>query len=137
MAEDKRIIINAKQRVVIEGYITGLKYDAKKEKLFFNLGHVSNSVKQGGRVFTMYLPSFFYNNAATKLSERTHEGMFVEVEGKLRGEKRVLDIEDLYKRGIKKFSYTDYKLIGTHITGAKQVLAEIPLSEAEEESSND
>lgn len=115
------VIINGSNRVMINGYVTGLKYNEDKKRMFFNLGAVSTSIKKPGTMFTMYVPTFFFNNGAAELSKRTYDGMYVEVEAKLRGEDKVIDIEALHAKGIKSIRYTEYKLIGTHLQGAEQI----------------
>jgi len=123
------IVINGKNRVMIEGYVTKLKFDPENKCLKYALGHVSTSVRTPDKYFPMYIDTFFYNKAAEELSKRIYEGMYVETEAKLRGNEKVLNIAELASRGLKHFKYTEYQLIGTHITGALQIKKNIILPE--------
>jgi len=106
------IVINGKNRVMIEGYVTKLKFDPENKCLKYALGHVSTSVRTPDKYFPMYIDTFFYNKAA-----------------ELRGNEKVLNIAELASRGLKHFKYTEYQLIGTHITGALQIKKNIILPE--------
>lgn len=119
--ESSKVIVNGKNRVLIEGYVTQLNYNPEKKNLYYKLGHISTSIKKLGKPFPMYIDCNFRNASAEELSKRIHEGMYVETEAKLRGNPVTLDIQDLAKRGVKFVTYTDYRLIGVHLQGAKQV----------------
>ena len=129
--EKEKIIVNGKNRVIIEGYITKHKFDPDKRILSYELGHISTSVKTTSKYFPMNIPLTFCNDTTEKLSRRTFEGMYVETEAKLRGYSKVLDLHELIGRGLKHYKYTEYQLIGTHLTGAQQIKQTIDLPEAD------
>ncbi len=132
--EKEKIIINGDNRSMLDGYVTNLKYNAEKRKLFFKLVSASTSTKSPGEVFYMNIPVFFYNAGADELSRRVRDGMYAKVEGKLRGEDRVIDIEDFYRRGIKYHRYVEYKIIGTHVKGSENIKVAVALPENTQEA---
>jgi len=111
------VIINGRNRIMIDGYVTELKWDAEKKEMRFRLGHISMSKKKIGKPYTTYIDVQFFSYYAAELARWIFNGMYVEVEAKLRG----------WPRGEKGREYWEYCLIGAHVTPAKQVVASVPI----------
>jgi primosomal replication protein N len=111
------VIVNGGNRSTIFGYVTELKYDANIKELSFWLGHISMSKKKIGKPYTGYIEVFYHSYYAEQISQWIHDGMYIEVEGKLR-----LNCKDRYARAT---------IAGAHVTPGKQVVAKIPVKPTE------
>jgi hypothetical protein len=112
------VIVNGRNRVMLDGYVTQLKYDAESKEMYLRLGHISMSKKKVGKVYTTYIDVYFYSYYAAEIARWIHNGMYIEVEAKLRG----------WQRGEVGREYFEYCLIGAHVTPAKQIMARIPIT---------
>jgi hypothetical protein len=106
------VIINGGNRTVIEGYVTEMKWNAESKELSFWLGHLSTSKKKLGKLYEGDIEVFFYSYLAADIARYLYNGMYIEVEGKLR-----LPSKDIDRKP---------NIQGAHITPTKQILTRIP-----------